>query len=366
MLRQLRFTQFCLGWFCAGSVWLAMSAGLQAHESAEHAAELTAAQRDVRDAAVAFVKTLDEPARGKALFQYSDAERLDWHFIPRERNGLTLKEMSLEQRRAAHDLLRATLSEKGYLKATTIMSLEQVLRVLEQASPDAEQRRDQERYWFSVFGDPAGDKPWGWRVEGHHLSLNFSSIVGHPIASQPLFLGANPAEVRSGPRAGLRALGQEEDLARELMHMLEGDQRQTAMIATEAPADVLTVPGAKIDLGAPAGIAASAMNKEQRQLLMKIVRLYATNLREDLSAEEMKEIRQAGVGKIHFGWAGSIQRGEGHYYRIHGPTFIIEYDNTQNEANHVHAVWHSLTNDFDLETLQRHYASPEHQQGASK
>lgn len=353
-----------------GFVVLLISAGAllgpavaRGHEGPEgHAVPAVSprASAEVKQAAIDFLATLSDEAKAKATFKYDDAERLNWHFIPRERKGLTLKEMSVEQRGAAHRLLRTTLSEQGYLKATTIMSLEQVLRVIEKDAPDVEQRRDEERYWFSVFGDPAGDAPWGWRIEGHHLSLNFSSITGHAIASQPLMLGANPAEVRVGPRAGLRALGREEDLGRGLLEVLDESQRKKVLIATEAPADVLTVPGAKIDLGAPAGVAASDMTKAQRQMLMRLIRMYADNLRPDMAAAEMKAIREAGVGKIHFAWAGGAKRGEGHYYRIHGPTFIIEYDNTQNGANHVHAVWHSLTNDFDLETLRRHHESSPH------
>jgi hypothetical protein len=201
-------------------------------------------------------------------------------------------------------------------------------------------------------------------VEGHHLSLNFSSVSGAIVSSTPFFLGANPAEVRTGPRAGLRVLGIEEDKARQIMKSLSDDMRETAMIAVEAPADVITVPGHKIDLGAPAGVSLGDLKPGKQRAVFGLVRELISNLRGELAQAELKAIDAAGRDKIHFAWAGSLEPGEGHYYRIHGPTFIIEYDNTQNEANHAHIVWHSLTNDFGLDTLKKHHEQ-HHQQPAS-
>jgi hypothetical protein len=303
-----------------------------------------------------FLDALSDDLREKATFAFDGPERTDWHFIPKERLGVTLKEMNLEQRRAAHRLMKNALSVKGYLKATTIMSLEQILRVLEADRPGTIERRDQEKYWFAVFGEPGAEKPWGWRVEGHHLSINFSSVSGVIVSSTPFFLGANPAEVRTGPRTGLRVLGDEEDIGRRIMRTLDREQRKVALIDTEAPADVITVPGHEIDLGAPAGIALDEMPAGKRRQVFALIRELVSNLRGELAAAEMKTIRESDAGKIHFAWAGSLRPGEGHYYRIHGSTFIIEYDNTQNEANHAHIVWHSMTNDFGLDTLKNHHA----------
>ncbi len=215
-----------------------------------HETPLHGVNADMVKTAGYFLSTLSGDLREKATFAFDGPERTDWHFIPKERVGVMFKEMNLEQRRAAHRLLKAALSVKGYLKATTIMSLEQILRELEADRPGTVERRDQEKYWFAIFGEPSTDQPWGWRVEGHHLSVNFSSVSGAIVSSTPFFVGANPAEVRTGPRAGLRVLGQEEDTGRKIMRALDERQQKVALIATEAPADVITVPGHAIDLGA--------------------------------------------------------------------------------------------------------------------
>lgn len=345
---------------CDTSTWIAclvlMLFALPS-EARGHKGEHDVPHHELADATEQLLTSLSPELRAKATFAFDGAERTDWHFIPKDRVGVSLKEMSWQQRRAAHRLLRTALSNKGYLKATTIMSLEQVLRVLENDAA----RRDQEKYWFSVFGKPGHEKPWGWRIEGHHLSINFSSVSGVIAASTPLFLGSNPAEIRSGPRAGLRVLSAEEDLARALVESLDEGQRAKALIATEAPRDVITAPGAKIDLGDPAGLAHSEMTTQQREGLWRLITEYANNLRIELADEELTQIQDAGRRNIYFAWAGSVESGEGHYYRIHGPTFIIEYDNTQNGANHVHTVWHSLTNDFGLDALKKHLTeSPHH------
>jgi hypothetical protein len=319
-----------------------------------HQAEL------MRQAACRLLDVLGPELREQAAFALDGAERLDWHFIPKDRVGVSLKEMDLAQRQALHALLRTALSAEGYLKATSIMRLEEVLRLVEHDRPDVDNIRDPEKYWIAIFGHPAENGPWGWRFEGHHLSLNFSSVTQTFVASTPAFFGANPAEVRLGPVAGLRVLAAEEDLARELMARLGDDQRRRATISAEAPRDVITGPGHDLDLGRPAGLPAAEMTPEEQDLLWKLVKLYAGNLKGNLARSELDEIRGAGREKIHFAWAGSLERGQGHYYRIHGPTFIIEYDNTQNDANHIHTVWHSTTRDFALDALKKHYAEHRH------
>lgn len=332
-----------------------------AHKGHSHADTGHKAVAEMTQAATAFLDTLDAKLRDQATFAFDGKERTDWHFIPKDRIGVSLKEMNLEQRKAAHTLLRTPLSANGYLKATAIMSLEQVLHELEKNSPTRKHDRDQERYWFCIFGEPGGKKPWGWRIEGHHLSLNFTSVGGKLVVSTPAFFGANPAEVRIGPRAGLRVLAAEEDLARKIMASLSEEQHKKADLAVEAPRDVITGPGQSIDIGEPVGLAASEMNKEQQKLLWQLIEQYAGSLRPEIAQGEWKEIKQNHEA-IHFAWAGTLKRGEGHYYRIHAPAFIIEYDNTQNDANHIHTVWHSLSNDFGVDTLRRHYEETKHKE----
>lgn len=315
---------------------------------------------EMREAAIDFLESLDSDLKKQATFQFDGSERTDWHFIPKDRVGVSFKEMTLPQRRAARVLMRSVLSEKGYLKATTIMSLEQVLRLLEADRENVNEIRNPEKYWFAVFGDPKGDKPWGWRVEGHHLSLNFTSVDGMVMGTAPIFLGSNPAEVRVGPRIGLRVLGDEEDRARDLMALFKPAQRKKVIIDTKAPRDVLTVPGQPIDAAKPAGLAASDMTKRQQSMLKQILASFLRHLRTQLAADEIRKAEAAGIEQIHFAWAGSLDPAENHYFRIHGPTFILEYDNAQ--GNHAHLVWHSRDNDFGAAVLRHHYeTSPHHQ-----
>ena len=346
-----------VGMFCL--LFLVTAPGLQAHEPAPRipAGEVNV---DMVAKATVWLETLDAKQREAASFAFDSDERLNWHFIPRERLGLPIKQMSLAQRRAAYALLQSGLSHEGYLKATTIMSLEGILRELEKDRPGNEARRDPEKYWLSVFGTPSATEAWGWRFEGHHLSLNFSSVAGLTVATTPLFLGANPAEVRTGPHAGQRVLAAEEDLARTLMLSLADADRKIALLAAEAPEEVFTVPGKPIDLGEPAGLAFAAMPSPQQQQLERLISQVARTLRGELAEKALQDIRHAGLDRVHFAWAGSRRRGEGHYYRITGPTFIVEYDNTQNEANHVHLVWHSLEGNFGLDALRRHYEQHHH------
>ncbi len=328
-----------------------------AHEGHDRGKSSPAKQMSA--AAKTFLGTLTDELKDKATFAFDDKERTNWHFIPKDRPGVSLKEMNLEQRKAAHTLLRSPLSAKGYLKATSVMSLELVLHNIEYGTSAEKHARDEERYWFTVYGKPGGENPWGWRVEGHHLSLNFTIAAGKMIVSTPNFFGANPAEVRTGPRAGLRVLAAEEDLARELLGSMSDAQRKQAVIAVEAPKDVITGPGQAIDIGKPIGLPAAQMSKRQQHLLWQLITEYADNLRGELAKREYIKFK-ANFDAIHFAWAGSDKRGEGHYYRIHAPAFIIEYDNTQNDANHIHTVWHSLSDDFGLDTLRLHYAETPH------
>jgi hypothetical protein len=307
-------------------------------------------------AANTFLADLTSDQRARAVFDFADAERLNWHFIPRERRGLPFKEMNEAQQRLARALLEAGLSQHGLHKASTIMELEQVLRELG-GDPNV---RDPERYFFSIFGAPSDTAPWAWRVEGHHLSLNFTVAGSTTVATAPAFFGANPAEVRTGSRQGLRALAEEEDLARELVTSLDATQRAVAISSTEAPRDIITGNAAQVEPLAPAGISVSALNAAQAALLVKLLDEYLSRMADDIAATRRAQLERTDFGQVSFLWAGSIERGQPHYYRIQGPTFLIEYDNTQNDANHVHTVWRDFAGDFGRDVLREHYRDAEH------
>lgn len=308
---------------------------------------------EMSDAASRFLAALPAELRARAAFAWSDDERLNWHFIPKDRKGVTLKELSPAQRHLAYGLLGSGLSQRGYLKATTIMSLEQILQDLE--GPGRRFPRDPELYHVSIFGTPAARGTWGWRVEGHHLSVNFTLVDGRVAAGTPSFLGTNPAEVRTGPRAGLRTLATEEDLGRQLIQGLPARQQQRAILNAKAPDDVLTAANRKASLARFEGLPVKEMARAHRDLVVKIIEEYVGRVRPEVAEADLARIRRAGLDRIHFAWAGGLERGQGHYYRVHGPTFLLEYDNTQNDANHVHAVWRDFDNDFGLDVLAEHY-----------
>ena len=304
-------------------------------------------------AAQHFLDALTPEQRQQAAFPFDSDERMRWHYIPNEqfqRKGLAVKAMTEPQRALAHALLKAGLSQRGYLTATHIMDLENVLRAME----NGQFARDPQGYFFSVFGTPSAKGMWGWRVNGHHLALDFTVADGSAVDSTPTFFGTNPAEVREGPEKGLRVLGPQEDAGRALLMALDPSQRTTATFANVAPNDIVTKTAAKVEPLVPAGLEASAMTPAQRELLMRVIETYSSQMVEDLAAERMAKIRAAGVEKIAFAWAGEAEPGKKHYYRVQGPTFLIEYDNTQNNANHVHSVWRDFNGDFGRDLLREH------------
>lgn len=308
-------------------------------------------------AAAAFLALLDGAAREKTVYPLNAAERFDWHFVPRRRNGLPLKEMTLEQRTAAHALLQATTSAQGYLKANAVIEAERILGILE-GRPG---RRDPEDYYVTVFGTPSADAAWAWRFEGHHLSLNFSSPANSVTVTGPAFMGADPATVPSGPKAGWRPLGREEDLARSLVTSLSPGQRAMAVVAAEAPRDILTGSDRKARLESFEGLAANEMTDGQREMLFLLLDEYVGNMAYDAARTWTTRIREETLpNELYFAWAGPTEPGHGHYYRIHSPAFLVEYDNTQNDANHVHSVWRDLANDFGGDALARHYEGGGH------
>jgi len=321
---------------------------------------LAVAGDEMARAANNFLLALNTDQQKKATFEFKNEERFNWHFIPRERKGLPLKEMAPEQRALAHALLSSGLGQKGFVEAVTIISLERILKDMEQGRGPV---RDPENYAFSVFGKPGPKDTWGWRVEGHHVSLNFTVINGKAVAGTPAFLGSNPGEVREGPRKGLRVLGAEEDMGRQLVKMFDDGKKKDVMLPGDAPKEIVTGNSRKAMIDNPAGLAYADMNDGQRQVLTSLIDLYAHRLRTELAEDDLKRVIDAGIDKVRFAWAGGTEPGEPHYYRIHGPTFLVEYDNTQNNANHIHTVWRDLTNDFGDDALRRHYEEVPHGQG---
>lgn len=317
--------------------------------AAEPAAEMA-------NAANNFLTSLKPEQRAKATFELNSDERKNWHFVPKQRNGLPFKEMSEEQRDLSHTLLKSGLGKSGYVKATTIMSLEQVLFDMENKNPI----RNPEFYYVSIFGKPDATNTWGWRVEGHHLSINFTIVKGMLFSATPSFFGSNPGEVKEGPRKGVRPLATEEDLGRALVKSLSAEQKKVAVFSTKAPRDIITGSSRKAEPLDPVGLKHSDMTKNQREVLMKLIREYLERSRSEILEADLAKIKKAGVGKITFAWAGGFERGEPHYYRIQGPTFLMEYDNTQNNANHVHAVWRDFENDFGEDILRKHYEQANH------
>ena len=321
-------------------------------------AQRTSSSAAMATAAEKFLASLTPEQRQQATFQFDSAERLRWHFVPQfERNGLQLKAMTEPQRKLAQDLLKTGLSDRGYTTYSQIMQLENILKVAEKGSGPT---RDPEGYRFSVFGTPSPKGTWGWRVEFHHISLRFDVVNGTAISSTPSFAGANPAEVKDGPQKGQRTLGLLEDTARTLVTGLDATQRKTAVFSDVALNDIVTENALDISPLSPAGLKASAMTAPQRDQLMKILDAYAGLMAADIASDRMTKIKIAGIENMTFAWAGSLERGQKHYYRVQGPTFLIEFDNTQNDANHVHSVWRDFKGDFGRDLLREHLRTSLH------
>ncbi len=265
----------------------------------------------MRTATAAFIKTLDAAQRSQAAFTFESEERLNWHFVPRERKGLPVKAMTPAQRTALAALLHIGLSDKGYEKVDKIRSLENDLIVIEQGKGPL---RDPDNYYLSVFGTPAADKPWGWRFEGHHVALNWTIIGGSAIASSPQFFGANPAEVRDGPHKGLRVLANEEDLARTFVTSLDAAESAEAVVSPEAPRDIITMN--KLDI-APldnnGGIVWTKLSASRQKLLTRLIEEHAFGQAASIGQARVEAIRKAGMDTVRFAWLGPTEKGAKHY-----------------------------------------------------
>ena len=307
-------------------------------------------------AAQTFLKQLTPDQLKVGQMAYAAPERVDWHFIPKPaRKGMQVKLMTPAQREAAFLLLRSVVSQMGYKKATTIMSMEKLLFELEAGK--GANIRDPERYFFTVFGDPAGKEPWGLSIEGHHLSLNFVLQGDHVISSTPQVFAANPATIKaantSGFEIGARILAREEQLAFDLVKSLTAEQKTVALIDKTAPKEVRNAGMAQPPTDAAVGIAAGKLTAEQQKVLRSLLEEYCAAMPDHVAQARFKELDAAGFDKVHFAWAGATEPGVGHYYRVQGPTFLVEFVNTQpdaagNIANHIHCLWRDIRGDFAL------------------
>lgn len=300
-------------------------------------------------AAKGFLTAISADQKAQATFKFDDAERLNWHFIPRERKGLPLKSLEGAALKAAHAFIRSGLSEAGYDQTLNVMSLEELLYLLEGGEREFRRdRRDPGKYYLSVFGEPSDSGMWGWRLEGHHISLNFTIKDGKVISSTPEFFGANPGTVDAGKGRQIRVLGPEEDIARQVLKLCTPEQQKKCWITKEPPGEV---PGPNIPqavVAAPVGLPYSQMSEDQKKLIQDLLSEYLKNLPAEIEQERRAAINAAGIDKLHFAWYGLSELHEPHHYRVQGPTFVIEYNNTQNNANHVHSMWRNLQGDFGI------------------
>jgi len=284
-----------------------------------------------------------------ASFAYDDAERLNWHFIPRDRQGLGLWDLEGDALKSAEQFVATGLTAAGYEKVLQVRSLEEVLYLFEGGEEfERRQKRHPHRDYISIFGDPTGTDVWGWRFEGHHLSLNYSIKDGEIVSSTPEFFGANPGLIDAGPGRSLRVLGKREDLARELLRTATDDQKEAMWISKEPPGDIRGAGAAQAEVGDAVGLAVKDMTPEQKQLLRELVGQYLEAMPAKVVAQRVQAIGDAGYDDIHFAWWGGPEKNEPHHYVVQGPTFVIEYNNTQNDANHVHSIWRNLQGDFNV------------------
>ncbi|MDA0195966.1 MAG: DUF3500 domain-containing protein [Bacteroidetes bacterium] len=309
-------------------------------------------------AANVFIGSLNDDLKSKLLFDFKEDERFNWYYIPIERKGLSFELLNADQRKKGDALLKACLSDQGMSKTKEIMSLELVLREVENRPPN-DRRRNPENYYFSIFGTPSASTPWGWRFEGHHLSLNFSSITGKIDGATPSFMGSNPAIVLAGTYKDKEVLKKEQQLGKQLYNALSESQKKTATLDMEW-GDILTKNDKRVTLDKLEGLKVSEFNKDQRKIFDDLLDVYLGNLEKSITLDYKQRIDDnGGIGSMYFAWAGSPTEGK-HYYRIHGATLLIEYDNSQNDANHIHSVLRDVQNDFGEDLLKRHYETSKH------
>ncbi|GAB6165575.1 DUF3500 domain-containing protein [Thermostilla marina] len=330
-------------------------------------AERTAA-KEIATAAARFLASLDESQRPQVQFSFDSEARTAWHYFPTSmmasrggRAGIAMKDLRDDQRALVQAVLGTTLSHHGILQASTIQALETVLRDMENGNP----ARDSGAYHIAVFGTPGSDATWGWSFEGHHLSINVTVVDGTHFSATPSFFGSNPAIVPEGPHEGLDVLHEEQSLARRLVRSLTPTQREKAIIAEKAPRDILTSAETEVAedrFHPPQGIPFEELDAEQQDLVRRLAAQFTRKYRRPIVAQLERRTTLIPGKESFFAWAGGIEPGQGHYWRIQTPDYVFEYDNTQNNANHIHTVWRSFADDFGRDLLKEHYEHADHHQ----
>jgi len=314
----------------------------------------------MRDSAKNFIAVLDKDQIREVSVPFKDSLRFDWNYVPRARKGLALKNMNNGQRDKAFEMVKVVLSASGYQKVRDIIDLENVLRVIENKS-STDTYRDPENYSFLLFGAPDENEPWGWRLEGHHISIHFT-IAGDKVTFTPGFFGSNPGQVLADvPQKGKRILKEEQDLAFQLLHSFTREQQQKVILSEKAPWEILSSnKRSKMVTLKPEGIAMKDMTETQKALFTRLIGIYIGRYHVTLKDQQMNKLQKSGLDGIHFAWMGNVEpeikAGAGYYYRIQGETILIELDNTQNNGNHIHTVVRDLKNDFGEDLLRMHYA----------
>lgn len=331
---------------------------------------------DISSAAISFIEILSPFQKKTALLSFTDTARVRWNNLPvgmRARAGISIGSMTEAQRIILHRILSATLSSQGYLKATGVFHLDNLLNMLVDTAYSKKEFDDNvrqrlfdlkwgyENFYFAFFGLPS-DKNWGYKVEGHHLSVNIT-FTGEQLSVTPWFIGSDPAEIRETQYAGWRLLGQEEDLGIKLINMLSPAQQKKATKNTDVPADMFTGAETGKRLIEYWGIKAGEMSKEQKDVLLRIIREYVFNMELDKANSEYDKIIKAGIDNIYFGWIGPYEESKAHYFVLNGPTFLIEFDNAGGPrlaGNHIHTIWREKGNEFGEDILKKHYSSEKH------
>ncbi len=308
--------------------------------------------------AVEFLKSLTQAQRNKTQMQFNDESKVLWHYIPSSmfpRAGIQLNELNSDQKSKLDDLLKTFLSETGYTKTMKIIDLENIL--LEMSGDSI--MRNPESYSIAFYGNPEKDSLWAFSFEGHHVSLNFTIHDGK-VENAPRFFGANPAKIPSGPREGERTLQKEEDLGFELINSLSEEQRDLAIFQQKPFFDIVTGKSAEVEPLSPVGIMYGQLNRNQQLIFLKLLDEYLSTIPAEQAEKRMNSIKDEEINEVRFGWAGATVLGEGHYYRIQGKSFLIEFDNVQDKANHIHTVWRDFDGDFGRNLIQEHYEKSHH------
>lgn len=322
------------------------------------AAVILAFKADETDHANKFLNSLNQEQLSKTQFTFDNGSKYDWHYLPASmypRDGIALNQLNGEQKKMLFELLHSSLSETGYAKTQQIINLEDILAEIE----GDKVMRDPEKYYTAFYGNPAKDSLWSWSFQGHHISLNFTVLNGETSIA-PRFFGANPAIVKEGSRKGERTLAKEDDLGLELINSCSQEQKQKAVFLHNAFNDIVTTNSADVGPLKTVGIKLNELNDSQQTILLHLIDEYLATMPDDLAAKRMEKLKKEETAEIRFGWAGATKPGEGHYYRIQGKTFLIEFDNTQNNANHIHSVWRDFDGDFGRDLIREHYQSSEH------